>query len=300
VLAHGQTLRHEFELRNPSGKPLRILGAEALTPCCSSIDKLPDTVPANGSIKVLVTFKPGYRGGHRQVRFLVTTDDHAHPTRAFSLSASIAPEVEVNALDGSASVLLLGQAGTQTLRVTCRRAKEEGRGAPESVEASPGLSAHFIGSAVEETDSEGWITATRDVVVELPQGSDAGPKQGTLILKWPEGLTHEQPVSWRVRPSIEAAPAALVLNGSDRTKPQSVLLRAADVPFRILDIDGARLDKPDGSLGEAVKSHVLHLSLSDEGWPDATTREVVITTDHPHQPKVIITVLLLTGAKGGQ
>jgi hypothetical protein len=48
VLADAQLLRHEFTLENSSGKPIQVLRAAALRPCCSAIGPLPQTIPPNG------------------------------------------------------------------------------------------------------------------------------------------------------------------------------------------------------------------------------------------------------------
>jgi len=52
VLSRGQTLNHEFVLRNPTDRTIKLLKAEALTPCCSAVGPLPPSIPPGGEVKV--------------------------------------------------------------------------------------------------------------------------------------------------------------------------------------------------------------------------------------------------------
>ena len=78
ILAHGQTLRHEFTLTNPSEKSVRLLALRSYTPCCSAVESLPELILPRGEAKVAVLFKPGHQSGLKAVRFTVETDSSEH------------------------------------------------------------------------------------------------------------------------------------------------------------------------------------------------------------------------------
>src|SRR5690242_8791250 len=59
TLSRGQSLHYQFELKNPTRRPIRILNCEALSPCCSSIDPPSRPVISPGeAIQLGVTLHP--------------------------------------------------------------------------------------------------------------------------------------------------------------------------------------------------------------------------------------------------
>jgi hypothetical protein len=298
ILARGQTLRHEFPLRNPSDQSLRILGAEALTPCCSFVEKLPEIVPPRGVIGVPVVFRPGFQGGRKQVRFAVHTESAAQPTRLFTLLVSLVPEVEVEVLEGSDTRLLLGEVGKQSLRVTSQRMGDEGRGAPEVVSAGVGVEVRFIGSTVEHLNSDGLVTTTRIVEVTLLAGSEVGTRAAELAFHWEGGLTHEQRVTWRVARRIEASPAALILNDQSGRVARELRLTSLCGPFRVLAIHGSGVAVSGGLPKESRREHELRFVVEVERVQSEGLTDIVIDTDMVEQPKVVVSLLVLPTAKG--
>src|SRR5690606_18249787 len=89
VLSRGQTIEHEFRLTNPADRPERILGAQALKPCCSEVAAVPTSIPAGGEARLAVRFKPGFQSGRKVVDFLVMTDRAEEPVRAFRLRSEL-------------------------------------------------------------------------------------------------------------------------------------------------------------------------------------------------------------------
>lgn len=299
VLARGQTITHQFTLNNPSAQPLPILGAEPLTPCCSSIGPLPESVPARGSIDIPITFKPGSQTGRRQVTFVVRTGDSANPTRLFTLLASLVPEVEVELLDNSDTSLLLGQTGKQRLRVTCRRAGDEGRGAPTKVQGEAILAATFAGPSVEDSHPDGTIETVRQIDVTLPAESSIGAKRAQLEFTWPNGAAHIHTLGWVVKPCIDATPSAFVLAHGDVSQTtRTIVLTAQDRPFRVRSIEGAILARPCDFQEGFARTHILKPTFTDLTSTGAGTSDLVITTDHPLQPVVFVSILSLSPSGG--
>ena len=59
ILADGQGVHHDFTVRNTTGRPIRLLKGEALTPCCSSIGPIPESIPPEGTARIPAVWKAG-------------------------------------------------------------------------------------------------------------------------------------------------------------------------------------------------------------------------------------------------
>jgi len=299
VLARDQTLCHEFALSNPTDRAIGLLDAVAMTPCCSTIGPLPDAIPPGGTVAVPVTFKPGHSSGRKRVEFAVRTDFADRPVWSLSVSAALTPDLAYRLNNGSDSVLRVGQSGRQVLSIACRRRGDEGRDAPDSVEAVPPLSARFLGSAQVSERPGGVVEAIQDVEILLPASTKEGPKRGTIRFHWGSGESRDHTVTWDVTPRIQASPPGLVLKSSSVSEPQTVVLSAVDRPFRILKVSGARWDDASMERASAPKQrHSVSLILDPDLFATARTADVTMTTDDPDQPTVIISVHILPGGPG--
>ena len=178
IFAQGQTLRHEFTLKNESKRPLRLIGAAALTPCCSSIGPLPGSIPPTGEVKVPVSFKPGYRSGLKAVLFTVQTDEKERPVRTLALQARLVSAFEMQPLEGSTTSVALGQSGRQTFLLTARRKGNQGRSLPEKLSVSSPLEVAFRGKAATKSDADGLVEASREMIVTIPAEKQAGSRGG--------------------------------------------------------------------------------------------------------------------------
>ena len=295
ILARGQTLHHEFSLSNPSDRPFRVLGTEARTPCCSAIGKLPDLVAPGRDVQVPVSLKVGHDSGWKRVEFAVRTDDAINRVKVFALVASLVAEVETRLVEGSASSLLTGESGEQTLLVICRRKDGKGRPAPVQCSTESSLKAEFTGPAEERGLPDGTIEASRRVRITLPAGTDEGDRRADLILTWQDGRVQVIPLAWKVTPHIIATPGVLVLKSAEPTAVRTIRLRSLDDPFRILGLRGGILFGPgDWSRGKD-EVHEVRVTLARDAVDLGTDLDdLIIDTDHPRQPKVAIKVMTLT------
>lgn len=292
VVGKGQVLRREFNLRNPSDKPLHVLGAAALSPCCSRIGTPSKLVPPAGEIRIPVELNLGSLSGKRYAQFLVRTDDDANPNRLFTLTATLLAEIELEVLAGSNSTLRMGQTGRQRLRVTCRQRGNHGRSAPESVEVVGALSARFAEGADVVRQRADLVEIAREIEVLLAADRIGGPKTAALVFRWPDGTAREEIARWQVEPCVEVSPGALVLPGSGDPFLRSIRLRSADRPFRILSVKGSVLEScavpPD-----ADTEHTLQMSLASTRPSGLEATDLVIETDHSVQPTVLVSILVV-------
>lgn len=293
VLARGQSIRHEFVLRNPTARPIRLLGARPLTPCCSDLDSIPEVVPGGGSGRIAVRFRPGFQSGRKRVQFAIRTDEAGGTTRIFTLGAVLVAEVEVSGAEGPGLSLPMGQLGWQTLRVTSRRRAGEGRGPAETVSAMAPPATRFLGEPTERIRTDGLIEAVREVELAIAPDPVAGSRSGSVNFGWADGRTWTHVVNWRVTPHITASPSGLVLRPGyppDRT----VALRSASAPFRITGITGPAIAEGKGCpLDVAAQMHLVKLVLDPEGLRSPAPFDVTIATDHADQPQVTISVFVV-------
>lgn len=172
VLAHHQTLSHQFVLKNPSKRPIRLVGAMAFTPCCSSVEKPPETIPAGGDAKISTRFNPGLQSGRKRVVFEVRTDQPQRARIRLGLIATLFPEWELQPVGDSSPRSPVGQAGRIRYRIVCRRAGREGRDLPDSVECDAPLFATFVSDPVVGTQTRGIVAKTRDVEIGIARATD--------------------------------------------------------------------------------------------------------------------------------
>ncbi len=291
VLASGQTIHHEFTLRNKSDRPLALLKGSSMTPCCSAVGPLPKSVPPRGEVQIPVVFKPGYQAGLKRVVFTVETDAQPY---AFSMRSRLFSAYEVKADEGSASSLPIGRAGTQKYTVTCRRKGSEGLGAPTRVDVAAPLQATFA-APVETKENDGLLVTTRRVEVSLPASKSPGAQRGELTFTWPDGRAETLMLGWDVTPLLRANPSGFVLKPLPDRVEQSIIVASDDWPIRILKVEGLLLAESFEPIQVARTHQTLRLTFDPALAKTTGASDIVITTDHPEQPTVVVTVLVVPG-----
>jgi hypothetical protein len=137
-------------------------------------------------------------------------------------------------------------------------------------------------------------------VVDLPRAAESGTRQGDLEIQWPGGKTWRHPVFWRVEPLIEAIPSGLVATSSRERVEQEIVLQSSDRPFRVLGASSPliaeRFHPPAGS----ERSHQIRLVLDPARATPEVGSEIIITTDHPDQPTVTLSILVLPMTRGAE
>lgn len=293
ILARGQTLRHDFTLTNPSEKPLRLSRATCFTPCCSAVESLPNSIPPHGESKVAVVFKPGYQSGLKAVQFAIETDSAEQPNRLLTLRARLFSEWEIALASDPAGDLPIGNEGKEVWRVVCRRKGTEGLRSPDSIKVAEPLRARFRGSVEEQVQPDGVIEATREVEVTLPAIPKPGTQQAEMALLWTDGRRKTQVIHWEITPVVHLSPSSLVIEASGNSIEQSVTIASDDVPFRITRVCGALLSQPVDVPPDSGRTHHLTLRLGPARVVAGEISTVVIGTDHPKHPEVVLRTLVL-------
>jgi hypothetical protein len=295
VLAKDQTLNHVFMLRNESDKAVRILGAEARTPCCSRVVRPANTViEPGGELGLPVEFRVGRASGRKKAEFLVSTDDRAQPVWTLALKAELYPEFSA---ETSGEIgLALGREGAITFPVICHRQGQTGLEAPIEARMAGPHRARLLPKGPADTESlpDGLERAARIVEVNLAPSGEIGRHAEEVVLVWADGEERRVPLRWEVEAVVRVEPSGLTIPAGAGLVARTVLL-SADRPVRILEVSGP-LVEADDSTRSAAAVHRLELRLRP-GAPWAGATDVVIRTDHPDQPEVRLSVLVLPGAE---
>ncbi len=266
-----------------------------MTPCCSSIGPLPKVVPPGGAVEIPVEFRPGARSGRLQVSFVVETDSPERPTIGLALIADLTPTLAIEEIGDAAETLRPGQEGRRILRVTCRREGDAGMRAPDRVEGAGPLEAKFLGEPIDQGAQGDLHESTRDIEVTIPASAEPGYRRQSVRLGWSGGQAppYDHLLSWRVRLPIEVSPPGLVVKPAQGPIASRVVVRCADRPFRITRVSGAILAAPCVPAAEPARWHPLALAIDPGRAPSSGPAEILIETDHPDQPEVLVSILVL-------
>ncbi len=293
ILANGQTFSHTFPLRNTGTTPLRIVGSNAETPCCSSIESLPDAVPPGSTASFSIQYRPGFQSGRKAAAFTIRTDAKDAPERRFVVLASLVAEVEVGTLEPSDRSLRIGQPGRQRARIVSRRIGGVGRPAPDSIVAPAPLAARFEGPATESTWPGGVNESVRVATIDLPGTATPGPRRESALIRWDGDRTWTLPLSWQVAPTLRASPATLILDPARGPSEFSVIVRSEDRPFRILSVVGPSVVANDPLPTKPDRTWSVRFKLDAARLTPGTSADVVLATDSSDQPTLDLKVVIL-------
>jgi hypothetical protein len=293
VLAHGQNLRHDFMLTNPSNDSIRVRGTRAWTPCCSALEDVPPSLPPNGEVKATAVLRVGLQTGRKRVAFEVGTDSRERPVFRLALSAQLFAEWEIQRQEGTLPRLPVGQAGVLRYQMICRRIGDSGRSLPSSVDVDAPHSVAFGGDPTKASLPGGIVETSSGINVKLAGMKDIGLHRERLRFRWRDGRTEEMPLAWEVVPAVRLVPSVLVLPPSPKPSTYVVVIRSEDRPIRITDVSGPLLAEPVTLPLTPERTHTVRLVLKDLDVALGKSTEVRILTDHPQQPVVPLGIVVL-------
>ncbi|CAN5838650.1 hypothetical protein BH23PLA1_BH23PLA1_07160 [soil metagenome] len=285
ILSDGQTITQDFEISNSGEDPLRLLTVEALTPCCSRVEEFPETIAPDSSGIVRVSMSPGFQSGPKQISYSVRTDSADHPHRLLRIEVELVSAWTVTPGAGATS-LVLGQAGEQHILLTAVRGVDSGRSLPDHISISAPLRISYSEPTESLVDANGLTYSHSEITVEIPASSELGTKRNSIEFEWDDGRRASWPILWKVTPTVIVHPDALSLDASPAPVRRTVVIRA-DRPFRIIQVDGARVvsEVPLPTLQRSSHALILEIDASE-----AVFRDILVATDHPDQAEVSISL----------
>ena len=260
---------------------------------------MPGSIPAGGSAEILTTFRPGFQSGRKRVEFAILTDREDDPVVTYSLTASLASEIEVVSADPNGADLAVGKSGTQKFTVICRRLGDQGRGAPSLLKIRTPASARFGGPASTVDRADGVSETTRTVEVTLPPSAEPGVHRAELFLFWDNPKReHRRPIEWSVSAALRATPPVLVFK-LDPSEPMTrdVVVESTGSEFRVLGVEGKALGEGLQLPTNRAKSHRLSVPMMRS---KVIISDLRIKTDHPDQPDLKVGVYIPPASGGDE
>jgi hypothetical protein len=297
VLTQGQDLVHKFVLSNPLKTAVRVQRTTAFTPCCSTIGSSAGRISEGGALQVPVVFRTNGRSGPQRIEFEVICSEGL--SWRLVLRADLIPDWEVEHDGDGPLQVRAGETGKAKLRVCCRRRGNGGRGEPTSVETVGPLKADFAGPAKFAGDPEAMLTTTREVELILPSSAITGTQSCQLVFRWADPAVGPKShvVTWQVYPRITISPSALIVSRQDpRSTSCSMTIRSYARPFRLIEVVGPVVGRPDLPADARLEHHV-RVTIDADRLSSAGTCEIVFRTDDDIQPDVSFTALALPATK---
>ncbi len=260
---------------------------------------MPESISAGGSAEILTTFRPGFQSGRKRVQFAILTDGEDDPVVTYSLTASLASEIEVVSADPNGADLAAGKPGTRKFTVVCRRRGDQGRGAPSSLKILAPASARFDGPASTVDRADGVSETTRTVEVTLPPSTEPGVHRAELFLFWEDPNREERrPIEWSVSAALRATPPVLVFKlGPSEPMTREVVVESTGSEFRVLSVEGSALGEGFRLPTNRAKSHRLSVPMMKSKVGISDLR---IKTDHPDQPDLKVGVYISSASAGSE
>jgi len=293
ILASGQSIKHVFVLKNSSDKEVHVLRGVALTPCCSSIESLPESLPPGGEGQAVVAFQPGYQSGPKGVEFTVETDARPDGIWELGLRASLTAAWEVAPQADFDSALRVGEAGKQVFRVVARRKGVDGFELPQAASASSPLSIRYPEGEATTKNVDEVIEQSQECVVEMPATNRPGSYSGHVSFRWPDGHMELRSINWEVRSALRVSPPVVVLTPAEKPIRKKVVITSEAGPFTVKSVQSPLLaDKVDVP-SRASSRFEFELSLLPPREAPDHPAEVLFVTDCPSQANASLKAIIL-------
>jgi hypothetical protein len=117
---------------------------------------------------------------------------------------------------------------------------------------------------------------------------------------WADGELRDHPIRWNVASMIRATPHTLLLASSERTVEKSILLEAAERPFRVLGfVHNPSVEQFEAST-DARLVQLVKLKLRMKSGSTLAANEIQIRTDDPIQSLVRVRLAWLSNSAGSK
>ena len=288
-------LPHDYTITNRSDRPFKILRSINAKPCCGEVEPIAPKILAPGeSITLKVTVRIGETLGLLRHRALVETDLPTDSVLEFWTTADVLPRVRVEEVAGDLHPLFPGQSARR--RFTAIAYGTATDAPPElddsTVRATSGVI--WEDAARERRLDNQILERTRHFAVELKAGGKPGSRIEDISVVDGKNILWRQQLAWEVASSLKATPPGIILSQPSGVTEEKVVIRSVDRrPFSLLGIEsnlpGVSARAGDGG-AQAV--HVVRVKIEPSPGNAGHAGRVMIKTDHPNQPVVIVSVFV--------
>ncbi len=232
------------------------------------------------------------QSGRKRVLFLVDTPARRY---RYQLLMNLIPAWEATEVAGGSDPR---DGSVVELRVTTRRLDGRGMEPPREISSAGPVRAQFIGRPENRIYASG-LSETSRLVRVAKEARPEGSYRAVIRFAWGEGVERLYSLAWEVAPAVKASPAGFTLRRDQLSENHSLLLSSTDdVRFKVVAL---RSDSPVAFAiepeGEA-RRHTLQFKILPEHESPGSRKgggvvDLVIETDHPRQPSVVVNILTL-------
>jgi hypothetical protein len=277
-------------LANPLDRPLRILGSEALTPCCSSLGNVPPSILAHSTGRIPAILKIGRESKSLSLDFVIKTDAPEHPTYRFNVHALLLGEIDIIPDARSSRVVHTNEPFEAIIRIVTRHSGTNGLRWPDRIGGGERTIVTTNPPVHSKRTAGGIMEQAGEVVVRASAIPQAGDFCAFLKLGWVSGEERTFAERFHVRPWIKAAPSALVIDSLEPTRHR-VVLTCPDRAVRVLGIDSPVVECATVFPTPSAHSVSIDLRVLAHQSQLGSLYELHIRTDHPMHPVVKVNLI---------
>ena len=290
VLSDGRPLGVVFQIENPSGRPLRVVEGNALSPCCSVLGDLPSVVAARASGAVPTWLRTKDHTGLLSADFVIRTDDPDRAMIRLALRAHVVRAVEWEEPETVNMDVLRGRPFRKRIQLLQRRKAGQPFVKPLLM-VPPGVE---VVSEVSTERHDGLTesnAAAHSWTLKWPPSKETGRQIAEIRARWPNGDESATVINWDVVAVIRTSPRALLLR-ADKPPLAKVVLRSSDGVFRITQVTGACVEGHRVLSGEGTDRQEVEITLTAAAMK-TVAHTIRFVTDRAEEPIVPLSVLVV-------
>lgn len=292
----GKKLTHDFAIKNNQDDNLVIVNVINASTCCGDVEWIGPRSLAKGEAAALrVTLRIGSAIGPLQHRAIIRSSDRPDEDVEFYTTATVLPRVAISETAREAGPLTSGKAVRRTFLATSYGTGGD-RPAPL---AEAGLRCvqefRWEGPAREKQTEEGVIERSRPFILLLSADGLPGSRQDRVEVTDRGEPIFTHLVSWEIAPSLKAVPSAVIFDWAGKPVEKQVLVQSMDgQDFEIVKVESdiESLDCEPCPAEGNPKVRMLKVAVGGADGQANRIGEVRVTTSHPDQKLVLISVMI--------
>ena len=236
--------------------------------------------------------------GAVSTEFFLTTDSPRTPVLKLGLKAILLESLELIALESGMPVVASGRTLERHFEVV-ERSAEAASHSSIRVKAGGSISTQLgdVKSIVPGPFST--FESKRSLTILIAPSSEIGPHSEEIVFVWNDGTELRKTLTWRVDPLVILSPKTKIINDEGKPVVIHVTIRSMDRPMRILGAEGSILDKFDIDPKKLSLDHSVELTVIPSRNASKTSH-VILKTDHPVVPTLVLDILSIRKDQGAR
>jgi hypothetical protein len=164
------------------------------------------------------------------------------------------------------------------------------------------LAVFFLGPGRGRVLSNGTSEFTRDVEIVASAQRNPGRQSAEVEINFEDKVPLRRVVSWDVIAPLRAVPPGIVIANNDGNGQftKSIVLESDERPFRITGIKNPFAANSSWTpSAQSLRSQHIELNFDPVRPQGQRAESIRITTDHPDQPEIVVSVIVLANTSGG-